>query len=77
RAENEADLFFLQGFHAARERLFQIDLWRKRGLGLLAADFGPGFLEQDRASRLFLYRGDQEAEYAAYGPEAKATFTAF
>lgn len=77
RAENEADLFFLQGFHAARERLFQIDLWRKRGLGLLAADFGPGFLEQDRASGLFLYRGDQEAEYAAYGPEAKATFTAF
>lgn len=77
RAENEHDLFFLQGFHAARERLFQIDLWRKRGLGLLAEDFGPGYLEQDRAARLFLYRGDQEAEFAAYGPEAKATFTAF
>ena len=77
RAENEADLFFLQGFHAARDRLFQIDLWRKRGLGELAADFGPGFLEQDRASRLFVYRGDEEAEFAAYGPEAKATFTAF
>jgi penicillin amidase len=77
RAENEADLFFLQGFHVARERLFQIDLFRKRGLGLLARDFGPGYLEQDRASRLFLYRGDQEAEFAAYGPEAKANFTAF
>ncbi|MGU9980126.1 penicillin acylase family protein [Phreatobacter sp. HK31-P] len=77
RAENEADLFFLQGFHAARERLFQIDVFRKRGLGLLAADFGPGYIEQDRASRLFLYRGDMEAEYAGYGPEAKATFTAF
>ena len=34
RAENEHDLFFLQGFHAARERLFQIDVFRKRGLGL-------------------------------------------
>jgi penicillin G amidase len=77
QAANEADLFFLQGFHVARERLFQIDLFRKRGLGLLAADFGPGYLEQDRASRLFLYRGDMEAEYAGYGPEAKATFTAF
>ena len=77
RAENEADLFFLQGFHVARERLFQIDVFRKRGLGLLAADFGPGYIEQDRASRLFLYRGDMEAEYAGYGPEAKATFTAF
>ncbi len=77
RAENEADLFFLQGFHVARERLFQIDVFRKRGLGLLAADFGPGYIEQDRASRLFLYRGDMEAEYAGYGPEAKASFTAF
>ncbi|HSG55653.1 MAG TPA: penicillin acylase family protein, partial [Paracoccaceae bacterium] len=58
RAEGLQDLFFAQGFNAARDRLWQIDLWRKRGLGLLAADFGPGFLMQDRAARLFLYRGD-------------------
>lgn len=77
RAANERDLFFLQGFHAARERLFQIDLFRKRGLGLLAGDFGPGYLEQDRASRLFLYRGDMAADFASYGPEAKDNFTAF
>lgn len=77
RAENEHDLFFLQGFHAARERLFQIDLFRKRGLGLLAADFGPGYLEQDRASRLFLYRGDMDAEFAAYGTNGREIFTAF
>ena len=37
------DMFFAQGFNAARDRLWQIDLWRKRGLGLLAADFGPGY----------------------------------
>ncbi|MFI5012611.1 MAG: penicillin acylase family protein [Hyphomicrobiales bacterium] len=61
------DLFFAQGFNAARDRLWQIDLWRKRGLGLLSADFGPGFLMQDRAARLFLYRGDMEREWAAYG----------
>jgi penicillin amidase len=30
------DAFFLQGYNAARDRLWQIDLWRKRGLGLLA-----------------------------------------
>ncbi|WP_419900471.1 penicillin acylase family protein [Roseomonas sp. USHLN139] len=77
RAANEADLFFLQGFNAARDRLWQIDLWRKRGLGLLAADFGPGFLAQDRASRLFLYRGDMEAEFAAYAPDAKQICEAF
>jgi len=51
RARTRHDVFFLQGLNAARDRLWQIDLWRKRGLGLLAADFGPGFLAQDRAAR--------------------------
>lgn len=77
RAESQEDLFFAQGANAARDRLWQIDLWRKRGLGLLAADFGPGYLMQDRASRLFLYRGDMAAEWASYGPDAKAICTAF
>src|SRR3984885_16361305 len=76
-AENEHDLFFLQGFNAARDRLWQIDLWRKRGLGLLAKDFGPAYAEQDKALRLFLYRGDMKAEWAAYGPKAKSFAEAF
>jgi penicillin amidase len=77
RATSLRDLFLAQGFNAARDRLWQIDLWRKRGLGVLAADFGPGFLAQDWASRLFLYRGDMEAEWAAYGPDAKEICEAF
>jgi penicillin amidase len=72
RAGNLKDMFFVQGFNAARDRLWQIDLWRKKGLGLLAADFGPGYLQQDRASRLFLYRGDMQKEWASYGNGAKA-----
>ncbi len=70
-AKNEADLFFAQGFNAARDRLFQIDLWRRRGLGQLSEVFGPAFIEQDKATRLFLYRGDMGKEWAAYGPSAK------
>jgi len=62
------DAFFAQGYNAARDRLWQIDLWRKRGLGLLSASFGPAYAAQDRAARLFLYRGDMESEWAAYGP---------
>ncbi|MCB8877056.1 penicillin acylase family protein [Acidisoma silvae] len=77
RAENLQDLFFAQGFNAARDRLWQIDLWRKRGLGLLAADFGPGYLEQDRAARLFLYRGDMATEWACYSPDAQDICTSF
>jgi penicillin amidase len=65
-AKNEADLFFAQGFNAARDRLFQIDLWRRRGLGQLAEVFGPTFVEQDRAARLFLYRGDMDREWRIY-----------
>src|SRR5262245_54678505 len=78
RAASRRDAFFVQGFNAARDRLWQIDLWRKRGLGLLAADFGPGYLAQDHACRLFLYRGDMAAEWAAYGvTDAAEIATAF
>ena len=75
RAGTRRDVFFVQGFAVARERLWQLDLWRKRGLGKLAADFGPGFLAEDRASRLFLYRGDMQAEWAAYGTQEAQTIT--
>ena len=76
-AQSARDAFFVQGYNAARDRLWQIDLWRKRGLGLLARDFGPDFAEQDRAARLFLYRGDMAAEWAAYGASAKSDTEAF
>lgn len=70
-AANARDGFFLQGYAVARDRLWQIDLWRKRGLGRLAASFGPSYVEQDRAARLLLYRGDMAAEWKAYPSDAK------
>ena len=70
-AKNEADLFFAQGFNAARDRLFQIDLWRRRGLGQLSEIFGPAFIEQDKATRLFLFRGDMKKEWASYSPDSE------
>ena len=76
-ATSEHDAYFLQGYNAARDRLWQIDLWRKRGLGLLSASFGPAYVEQDRAARLFLYRGDMTAEWAAYAPRTQAMTDAF
>ncbi|MFE1664064.1 penicillin acylase family protein [Microbacterium sp. P02] len=65
-AQSKDDVFLAQGFNAARDRLFQIDLWRRRGNGLLAEVFGPSYIEQDRANRLFLYRGDMDAEWGSY-----------
>ena len=71
-AANARDGFFLQGYAVARDRLWQIDLWRKRGLGRLSASFGPQFVAQDRAARLLLYRGDMAAEWAAYPAPSRA-----
>lgn len=76
-AESDDDLFFAQGFNAARDRLFQMDVWRRRGLGRLAEVLGPAYVERDRAARLFLYRGDMEREWAAYGPDARRIVTRF
>jgi penicillin G amidase len=76
-AASARDAFFLQGYNAARDRLWQIDLWRKRGLGLLAKSLGPAYVEQDRAARLFLYRGDMEREWASYAADSKAWVEAF
>ena len=76
-AASQHDAFFVQGWNAARDRLWQLDLWRKRGLGLLAASFGEAYVVHDRAARLFVYRGDMVAEWAAYGPNAKTWSAAF
>src|SRR5579862_4763449 len=76
-AASTHDAFFAQGWNAARDRLWQLDLWRKRGLGLLSENFGPDYVAQDRATRLFLYRGDMDAEWAAYGADAKSWSRAF
>jgi penicillin amidase len=76
-AKDFDDAFFAQGFNAARDRLFQIDLWRRRGLGQLSEVLGPRYVEQDKAARLFLYRGDAEKEWASYGAQAKRIAAAF
>lgn len=71
------DAFFVQGFVAARDRLWQIDLWRKRGLGEMARDFGPAYAEGDSMARAVLYRGDMYREWLAYGSDAKRVAEAF
>lgn len=71
------DVFFGQGWNAARDRLWQLDLWKRRGDGTLAEVFGPEFVDKDRAARLFLFRGDMHAEWLAYASDTKRIVTAF
>lgn len=70
-AKNVDDLFLAQGFVQAQDRLFQMDLWRRSAQGRLAEILGPEFVERDRLARLLHYRGDSEAEWASYAPDAK------
>ncbi len=76
-AETVHDLFFAQGFVAAQDRLYQMEIWRRTGSGELAAVFGEEFVESDRIARLVRFRGDMDAEWASYSPDTKAIATAF
>ena len=76
-AETQADLFFAQGFVAAQDRLWQMDLWRRIGEGKLAEVIGPAAVERDRFARLLRYRGDMEAEWKSYAADAKPIIASF
>lgn len=71
------DLFFAQGFVAAQDRLWQLEIWRRIGEGRLAEIVGPEAVERDRLARLLRYRGDMAAEWASYHPEAERIVGAF
>jgi len=70
-AKNTEDLFFAQGFVAAQDRLFQIDMWRRVGAGETAEVVGKAGLAGDRFARLIKYRGDMFQEWSSYSPQAR------
>jgi penicillin amidase len=76
-ARNQRDLFFAQGFVAAQDRLFQLDMWRRIGRGETAELLGEEAIEADRFARLVLYRGEMEAEWRSYAPDTQEIATAF
>jgi penicillin amidase len=76
-AQNQHDLFFAQGFVAAQDRLFQMELWKRAGQGRLAEVLGTSALERDRYARLLRYRGDMKSEYSSYAPDAFEILQAF
>src|SRR5262245_23655407 len=76
-AKNQHDLFFAQGFVAAQDRLFQIDIWRRQATGEMAEVFGPEYAEADMFARLMQYRGKMEDEWTSYAPDTKEIATAF
>jgi penicillin G amidase len=76
-AKTQHDLFLAQGYVAAQDRLWEMDMWRRQGEGRLAEVLGPAYVERDRMARLFAYRGDMDVEWRSYAPDAKAIVHAF
>src|SRR6266850_3878127 len=76
-AKNEADLFFAQGYTAARDRLFQFEVWRRQATGTVAEVLGPKELKRDIGTRLHMFRGDLKSELNWYHPHGEAIITSY
>lgn len=76
-ARNEHDLFFAQGFNVARDRLFQLELWRRQATGTMAEIQGEIALPRDIGARLLRFRGDMTRELGRYHPRGLAIVGAF
>jgi penicillin amidase len=76
-AQNQADLFFAQGYAAARDRMFQFEVWRRQSTGTVSEILGPEELERDRGHRLFMFRGDMQQEMEHYHPDGVEIITSY
>ena len=65
-ANNQNDLFFMQGYLAAKDRLFQFEIWRRQATGTVSEILGEDELDRDIGTRLFKFRGDIEDELNHY-----------
>jgi penicillin amidase len=76
-AKNEHDLFFAQGYVAATDRMFQLELWRRQATGTVAEWLGPSEIKRDVGTRLFKFRQNLDQEFAHYHPRGKLIITAY
>src|SRR5438876_7572376 len=76
-AANERDLFFAQGYGAARDRLFQFELWRRQATGTVAEILGRKELKRDIGARLQMFRGDLKSELNWYHPHGEEIITSY
>ncbi|HEY7500401.1 MAG TPA: penicillin acylase family protein [Vicinamibacterales bacterium] len=77
-ASSPEDLFFAQGYVAAQDRLWQMEIWRRTAEGRLAEISGPQAVPTDRLARLLKFRGpSDDRELAPYHPDARRLMAAF
>ncbi len=76
-AANEHDLFFAQGWNVARDRLWQLETWRRRATGTVSEWIGARGVAMDVAARQFRFKGDMKTELAIYHPHGAEIIRAF
>ena len=76
-AQNQHDLFFAQGYAAAKDRLYQFEIWRRQATGTVAEILGPRELKRDIGTRLFMFRTDLDTELNHYHPDGKEIIEAY
>jgi penicillin amidase len=76
-ARNQDDLFFAQGYNAARDRLFQFEIWRRQATGTCAEILGRRELKRDIGARLHMFRGDLKQELNHYHPDGESIIRSF
>lgn len=63
-ATTQDDLFVVQGYVTAQDRLWQMDAFRRNANGELAEIMGPSLVEHDKAQRVLQFRKTAERVYA-------------
>ena len=76
-ANNQNDLFFMQGYLAAKDRLFQFEIWRRQATGTVSEVFGEEELDRDIGTRLFKFRGNMEDELNHYHEDGYEIVSSF
>ena len=76
-AKNQHDLFFAQGYAAAKDRLFQFEIWRRQATGTVSEILGERELKRDIGTRLFKFRGDMTTEMNYYHEDGEEIITAY
>lgn len=76
-AKDTHDLFFAQGFVAAQDHMWQMEMWRRSGEGRLAEVLGPAYINRDKLARLLAFHGNWEEEEKKYNPDGPMIFAAY
>ena len=68
---------FAQGYAAAKDRLFQFEIWRRQATGTVSEILGERELKRDIGTRLFKFRGDMTTEMDYYHHDGVEILTAY